>query len=392
MKTMSTLILTLCLPLAISAQRAVLPFELLEDKYVLLKLSVKGEATPLTFYFDTGASTTILDKSVAEQYGIKPNHTQKVDGAGGSKEYHIALSQTINLNPELQIGNVNIVLEDLSRLNNAFEKKFDGIIGNDIIKNYITKIDFQRRVISLYNLSETLNTEGYTEVPFEFKLGVPIPQFPIRIKLENGEVFDGDVFFDSGAGLSLLINTPYKEQHKLIEKIGKTLVSSSDNLSKKSTVTTGMIKELTVAGFDFKDIPINLSSDKEGVSSFPNYLGILGSEIINRFDIILNYETHKLYLRPNNLFSKEFEKLISPISIQRVNNEIVVTRIIVNSEAYQKGLREGSKIMSINKNNTGDLEQYRQMLKQKGKTVKIGYKAPNSDEEKTIKIKLKELL
>ena len=48
--------------------------------------------------------------------------------------------------------------------------------------------------------------------------------------------------------------------------------------------------------------------------------------------------------------------------------------------------------MSINKNNTGDLEQYRQMLKQKGKTVKIGYKASNSDEEKTIKIKLKELL
>ena len=158
MKTMSTLILTLCLPLAISAQRAVLPFELLEDKYVLLKLSVKGEATPLTFYFDTGASTTILDKNVAEQYGIKSNHTQKVEGAGGSKEYHIALSQTINLNPELQIGNVNIVLEDLSRLNNAFEKKFDGIIGNDIIKNYITKIDFQRRVISLYNLSEALNT------------------------------------------------------------------------------------------------------------------------------------------------------------------------------------------------------------------------------------------
>ena len=78
MKTMSTLILTLCLPLAISAQRAVLPFELLEDKYVLLKLSVKDEATPLTFYFDTGASTTILDKNVAEQYGIKPNHTQEV--------------------------------------------------------------------------------------------------------------------------------------------------------------------------------------------------------------------------------------------------------------------------------------------------------------------------
>ena len=48
MKTISTLILTLCLPLAISAQRAVLPFELLEDKYVLLKLSVKGEATPLS--------------------------------------------------------------------------------------------------------------------------------------------------------------------------------------------------------------------------------------------------------------------------------------------------------------------------------------------------------
>ncbi|GJH40563.1 hypothetical protein RCZ04_11130 [Capnocytophaga sp. HP1101] len=392
MKALSTLILTLCLPWAISAQRAILPFELLENKYVLLKLSVKGEATPLTFYFDTGATTTILDKSVAEQYGINPNHTQKVEGAGGSKEYQIALSQTINLTPQSSIENVNIVLEDLSRLNNAFEKKFDGIIGNDIIKNYVTKIDFQKRVISLYDLNETVNTEGYTEVPFEFKLGVPIPQFPIRITLQNGEVFEGDVFFDSGAGLSLLINTPYKKAHQLVEKIGKTLVSSSDNLSKKSTVTTGMIQELSVAGFDFKDIPIDLSSDEEGVSAFPNYLGILGSEIINRFDIILNYQTHKLYLRPNNLFAKAFEKPISPISIRQVNNEVVVTRIIENSEAYQKGLREGSKILSIDKNNTGDLEQYRQMLKQKGKTVKIKYKATDSDEVKEIKVRLKELL
>lgn len=160
----------------------------------------------ITYYFDTGASTTLLDKEIAKKYNLKPNHTQTIEGASGNKSYEMILGQKVYITKNKYIEGVDIALEDLTRLKKSLGKNFDGIIGNDIIKNYITKIDFEKKQIILYNSTDSVNTNNYKEFPFEFKNNINIPQFPVTIELENGSKFSGDIFFDSGAGLSLLLN------------------------------------------------------------------------------------------------------------------------------------------------------------------------------------------
>lgn len=383
-------LLLLVVGISVNAQDVVLPFSLHQEKHILLKLPTETPSDSLVFYFDTGAVTTLLDKRKAESKGIKANYQQEIQGASGKKIYDIALNQKINLTSECHIEAVNIVLEDLSRLSNSLGEDFDGIIGNDIVKKFITKIDFQKKQIELYNPDTKINTEGYIEIPFIFKNNIPIPQFPISVTLENGEVFSGDIFFDSGAGLSLLVNTPFKEENQMMNKIGKYISKPTNNLTDKTDVITTRIKSLTISDFTFEDLTIDFASNREGVSAAKGYLGILGAEIINRFDIILDYASLKLYIKPNYLYHNPFKIPVSPIKLARSGENIVISGVVKNSEAEIKGLKEEQKIISINGISSKNIETYRNMLEKENTTVKIKYRDDN--ETKTVKFKLNKLL
>ena len=100
-------------------------------------------------------------------------------------------------------------MEDLTRLKGAVGQKFDGIIGNDLLKNYLTVVDISARKILLYPFGTKLNLNRYTPVQFNFNNGIQIPQFPLSIKLENGEKLTGNSLFDSGAGISLMVSSPF---------------------------------------------------------------------------------------------------------------------------------------------------------------------------------------
>ncbi|WP_345989972.1 retropepsin-like aspartic protease [Chryseobacterium sp. Chry.R1] len=292
----------------IYAQQIKLPFELSKDnKSIFIKLPMENQKDSLRFFFDTGANTTMLDKKIAEKYNLKTNYKTEVKGAGGKKLYDLVINQKIFLDRNNSIDSTYIVLDDLSRFNTLYEKKFDGIIGAAILKNYVTKIDFETKTMNLYKFDDSVDYNGYEKIPFEFYSG--IPRFPITFELRNNEKFSGDILFDSGAGLNLLVNAPYTEKNDLIHKIGKTITKSSINLSNKTNYNKGLIESIQLGSTIIKDenLGIHFSSDKQGVSSLDNLLGILGSEIINRFNFILDYKNKNLYLKPNYLFHKNFK-------------------------------------------------------------------------------------
>ena len=91
-KSYITLLLLSCLYQFSSAQISI-PITFHENKYILFRLSGLNGQDSLTFFFDTGASTTLLDKATAQKLGIKANIQRTVPGASGSKTYDVATGQ-----------------------------------------------------------------------------------------------------------------------------------------------------------------------------------------------------------------------------------------------------------------------------------------------------------
>jgi Aspartyl protease len=375
----------------INAQITEIPFELLDNKSVFIKLPINDSKESLKFYFDTGATNVLIDSTVAKKMNLISDYQQDVGGAGGSKKYQLVLNQKINITNIKSIDSIHFILDDLTRIKKSINKNFDGIVGYSILKDYKTKIDFDKKIMQLYNFNEDIDLKGYKAIAFTFDNNITIPQFPITIKLKNGKNFFGKILFDSGAGLTLLINTPFKNENNLIKNIGKTSKTTSDNLSKTSVLENAVIESIQIGDFKFDDCPIKLSSDTDGVSSYKNYLGILGNEFINRFNLVLDYSKQKMYLKPNSLFKNKFEFPVSGIKLKSENKEIIVSDVDAESEAFRLGLRVNFKIVSINNLENKDLKFYNELLKNENKIVKITFLNDNS-ELKTIKLKLRRII
>lgn len=390
MKIKTSIILGLILlSMTTFGQSVKIPFEFYKSKFVLIKLRMNNDKDSLCFYFDTGATTTLIDSTKASELEIKPNYQQAA--AGGTKTYQISLSQSVNLPNNDKINGIHVVIADLTRLQKKLGRKIDGIIGHSILNAYKTKIDFDNQVIELYPLDAIIDTREYNTIDFLFGNNIPIPQFPITIELKNGKKFTENVFFNSGTGLTLLVNSPYKIKHNLTEEIGNTITRENDNLTSKSIQQDGTIKSLQIGKYTLGERTISLSSYKEGVSSYENYLGILGNEIISRFNIITDYSTNKIYIKPNSFFNKPFEFDVSGIELSLENDKPTVSNIIKESQAFKEGIRKGDIIISINGIENNNLEVYKELLKKENSEVSIKYKDKLGN-IKSIKLKLKRLV
>lgn len=377
--------------LQLYAQIAEIPFEVKDNGHIYVKVKVNDSNEVLHFVFDTGATSDLLDTEISKVLGLKADYQQSVQGAGGSKTYDIILNQQLTLEQGITISNTNLVLTDLSRFHELSDKGFYGIIGYSLLRKYITKIDYSNKKLVLYKKLGDVDLSSYTAIPFEFGNGVPIPQFKISIALNNGETFTGNIFFDSGAGLTLSVNTPFSKKHKLQQKANKSIISKSQNLSRTSVSERIAIKSLQIDKFRFENLTVTLSDDTAGVSAYKNYLGIMGAKIIQRFDIVLDYSTKTLYLKPNAKFNDMFEFPVSGIRLKRVDNKIIVDNVVESSPAYKSGLRKNDQIITINDISSNLVRIYRNMLKKEGKEVTIKVLKPTG-ETKIYTVKLIRLL
>lgn len=297
-------ILSFVLASNLAAQEVKIPFQMI-GPHLYIKVQTKNSDS-LNFIFDTGATGGTIDSLTAEKAGISQlnRKTVSVAGSGGVKNYTMAENQSLRFK-NLEVNNVNFVLADLNSLSADLGTKLDGIVGYEILNQYITKIDFDQKVISLSKDIKTIDTTGYTAIPFEFNKNVMIPRFPISITLDNGERFTGRVMFDTGNAFSLIVGTPFSKFHHFDEKLGPTSITFGRGMHATTQDKVANIKSMDFQGFNFGKMPIRLTIN-EKAEARDGYLGILGIEIIKRFNVILNYNTKKIYLKPNLMYRDAF--------------------------------------------------------------------------------------
>jgi len=288
-----------------TAQVAVIPFEI-QGKNIFIKVSI-NQKDSLLLVFDTGATGTLVDSLSAERAGVEKAGRKDVDaiGSGGSKKYIMALNQTVHLPGNITLDSIDLVLMNFSSLKTISGTQIDGLIGYDLLNKYTTKIDFDNHKLFLYKNMKNVDTIGYTGIPFEFSKGINIARFPISIQSENGEIFTGKVMFDSGAATTLLISAPFRNFHNLKNKLGPAVSANGRGLNATTIGEAATIKSMKFNGFKLGKMVVSSTID-DNAPPKDGYLGIIGMEIIKRFNVIIDYTNKKIYLKPNSYFDTPF--------------------------------------------------------------------------------------
>lgn len=299
----SLLVITVILICVNSAQArrpqplATVPFELVGEK-IFMKARVNG-SEEINLQFDTGAGSTVIDGTTAEKLKLVVSGETKNEGAAGSVSVPTSTNNTIEVKG---LKFLNITLLHLP-LGEYFGIKRDAVVGYDLLKSYVVKIDYDTKTMEFYD-AKSFKYGGKGEVN-RFSLWSNSALMDIDLTLLSGEKIRGKFMVDDGADLPLLLNSPFVNNNGLMPKVGKVAkgsISGSDG----SEVPTfrGKVQKAVIGGYTFNDFPVRLTQAQSGTLSLNDLDGILGNPILKMFNITFDYRRKKMYWEPNQSLSQ----------------------------------------------------------------------------------------
>jgi hypothetical protein len=204
-------------------------------------------------------------------------------------------NQRLNLGKGISLRLRNLVIAD---------NPTDGLLGATIFRKYVCLINYDNQQLELYESIDDLDKTGFTEIPFTFDQQIPIPQLTMDFTLSNGESFSERVFYDIGAGITFMFNTPFATKQNVLKKSKaiKTLEVEGGLTQTKVTHEKVMLSKLALGGHTLDSVVVRVTNSKKGLLSFENYAGVIGSQIAKRFNTIIDYKNKVLYIKPNQLY------------------------------------------------------------------------------------------
>ena len=96
-----------------------------------------------------------------------------------------------------------------------------------------------------------------------------------------------------------------------------------------------IMKEVKIGPYRFRKVPTNILDDEFNATSYPFLGGLIGSDILRRFNMTINYPKREIHLLPNSHFRDEFDYSYTGMNMFYVDGKIMADDVIEGSPAYQ---------------------------------------------------------
>ncbi|HMC99258.1 MAG TPA: aspartyl protease family protein, partial [Ferruginibacter sp.] len=320
----------------------------------------------LNFILDTGSGGISLDSSTCIEFkvALKPTDTT-ITGIGGIRKVPFAFDQQLHL-PGLTVKHLNFHVNDYDVLSSVYGDKVDGIIGYSFFNRYIVKLDFDSNMVEVY-------TPGKIEYPRDGTTLHPVfTALPIQwLQMKDRKKASFNYYFDTGAGLCFLLSDQYVRDSGIILSRRKPVVTGAEGMGGKLQMRLTVVKELKVGPYRFRKVPTYLYNDDYNVTSYPFVGGLIGNDLLRRFNMILNYQAREIHLTPNSHFNDAFDYAYTGLGIYYVNGKIIIEDIIPGSPADIARLKVGDEIFSVGTNFSHNIQIYKNILQTPNEDIKV---------------------
>ncbi|WP_312338018.1 retropepsin-like aspartic protease [Sphingobacterium sp.] len=334
--------------------RAIIPFEN-KNGSIYLQVKINGYEKPLQLLFDTGADGMALNQKLADEIGLKVTRENNASVVGGNAKIKVSDNNSILLDTLKLSGQGIAIFPEMGR-------EGDGIIGNTLIRQFITHIDYDKNLISLYDFGDFQYKDTGTVVPISMPAGVMI--LPGQLEVIQGKSYAGHFVFDTGASYDLICFRPFVRQNKL-------LVSGFKPEAQAATVSMG-VSSPTFSGRSYQfaisplpamqGLPITLMGGSSGNEQWqPGFDGSIGIRLLSRYNITINLAESEVYFAPNKLHAHPQDFLVKNYQFGWDNAGQLKALGIIGALETPDGLKVGTLIQGID-NYTVDQLKKKPML------------------------------
>ncbi len=343
---------------------------------VVVHALLDGFPDTLNFIFDTGSSGISLDSSTVDYFKLKPIPTERtIRGIAGIRKVSFLMNRKLHL-PGLSVDSLNFHINDYSILTSVYGIKIDGIVGYSIFSRYIIKIDYDNNKMEFWTKGTMRYPKGGTL--FKPNIGTLVVQ---SARVKDAITVNTKFLYDIGAALCLLLTKEFVQDSSFISKSRKIYIKEAEGVGGKIDMQLTVIKEMKLGQYRFKNIPTYIFDDVNNITSYPYMGGLIGNDILRRFNTIFNYEKEEFYLTPNRHYLDPFDYAYTGLELYMVDGVVTAGDVATGSPAETAGLREGDIIISINKNFSNDLNAMKYALQTLNERIKIIVRRDNDLKE-----------
>jgi len=379
-----------------------IPFELINN-LVVVPLRINDSDT-LHFVLDTGVGRMLITELPEDkELAIKYTRNVKLSGLGDDEPVVALFSSGNTIVMDGVAGDsldVVVMLEDVFNLSSFMGREINGLIGYDIFKNFIVEINYTHK--KLYFHDPDLYAEKYAKkkrsrrwTKIDIEIENRKPYLNTWFVQKDSTIIQANLLIDSGASHAIALypssnDSIFIPAKRLYSYLGTGL--SGDIYGEIGRAERMGFGEITIEN------PVVYYPEEEGIHRAileNNRNGSIGSDLLKRFKLFINYEDSTILVKPNNKFKQDFNYNMAGIEVGTPIPNLpiyVVSRVRKGSPADIAGILVDDIITEINfkKAHLLDLGQiYENFQDQDGKKITMVIRR-NDDETRKFVFRLKD--
>jgi hypothetical protein len=347
-------------------QIACIGFQQLDGGVPLIVCRLSGIDDTLRFILDSGSGGVSLDSAFCAQHQFIPAAADSnISGIGGTVGVDYLFEKSLIIG-SYKTRPMNFHIYDYSQLSAVYGEKIDGVLGFPFISQFLIYID-----------NDLLQMEFYPPQKIKYPkngqlLHPRIALLPLQhLTIRDKKISKMNFFLDCGAGLPVLFNESYLGDSAILRDHKKYFYTRAAGTGGNKQMRITTVREIILGKYHFSDVPAYIFKDENNVTAYPFSGGLLGNEILRRFNIVLNYAHSEIHITPNTHFQDGFDYGYSGLTLHQYDNKIIVEDVVPESPAAKAGMVVGDELVGVDQYFSGSLKFFRNLLQQPDKEFKV---------------------
>jgi len=328
---------------------AEIPFELYHNRiYLPIRINNTG---PYSVVVDTGASTSGVSEAKARQMGLRESGKASLKG-NGEAVGKVGLAKNVKINFDgIQLDLKTVAVVPFEQLESYEGRHIDGILGAELFKNYVVQIDYQEKVLSLYEPSIYAYSGHGDALPLHILKGGALALIQARIAVPGKGPVEARLAVDMGTYSALRLYRPFDEKQGLPVPGQKVMPAFGFGLGGEFPENLGRVQGFELGwGLKVGSPVTGFSQASSGVTAGGEYDGTIGGEILRRFKVVLDYSRQQIILERNVNFDDPYRADMSGLFLTAKGKdlgEIEVRHVFPKTPAEEAGIHEHDLVLTV---------------------------------------------
>ncbi|MCH2215335.1 MAG: retroviral-like aspartic protease family protein [Flavobacteriales bacterium] len=287
------------------------------------------------FLFDTGAPN-VISSEFREEFQLETKLKNDITDSGGnvSKNMDYVCIEEIKIG-DITFQNTGAIVQDMHTSDVFRCLDVDGIIGANLMRQAFWNLDYKNQEIIFSDSLGALPLDSsYLEIGFvQMTQGTPKVNFVIN------DVEAKNIIFDTGSNRGFLFPLSILKEMRGLHNLKESI-----ELGSTSYGIGGASKADSIFHVRVDRISMGSMQLPSSVISFDKHSNTFGTEVLEQFNIILDWEGNRIYLKPISEFILNLET--HGFGVNMSDGHFEVGSIFLDSDAKDK-LIIGDRIVEV---------------------------------------------